>query len=165
LYHRTGVAKRVFTECDMRIFEMLIRWARRRHPHKSWGWRYRRYWRKQKGRVSFSDGESTLVRHEDTPIKRHVKVKGDKSPYDGDWPYWMQRLGRDPTKPIRVTRLFKRQKGRCMWRGLRFTAEDIVEVHHRDGNRSNNRYANLELLHGHCHDQLHGEGVCERPLC
>ncbi len=75
LYHRTGVAKRVFTESDMRIFEMLIRWARRRHPHKSWGWRYRRYWRKQKGRVSFSDGESTLVRHEDTPIKRHVKVR------------------------------------------------------------------------------------------
>ena len=56
------------------------RWARRRHPHKSWDWRYRRYWRKQKGRVSFSDGQSTLVRHEDTPIQRHVKVRGDKSP-------------------------------------------------------------------------------------
>jgi len=153
LYHRTGVAKRVFTESDMRIFEMLIRWARHRHPHKSWGWRYRRYWRKQKGRVSFSDGESTLVRHEDTPIKRHVKVRGNKSPYDGDWPYWMQRRGRDPTKPIRVTRLSERQEGRCTLCGLRFTAEDIVEVHHLDGNR----YANLVLLHGHCHDQIHGK--------
>ncbi len=162
LYHRTGVAKRVFTECDMRIFEMLTRWARHRHPHKSWGWRYRRYWRKQKGRVSFSDGASTLVRHEDTPIKRHVKVRGDKSPYDGDWPYWMQRRGRDPTKPIRVTRLFERQEGRCMWCGLRFTAEDIVEVHHRDGDRSNNRYRNLGLLHGHCHDAIHGGGVCDK---
>jgi len=159
LYHRTGVAKRVFTEVDMWIFERLTWWARRRHPHKSWDWRYRRYWRKQKGRVSFSDGDSTLVRHEDTPIKRHIKVRGDKSPYDGDWPYWMQRLGRDPTKPIRVTRLFKRQEGRCVWCGSRFTAEDIVEVHHRDENRSNNRYKNLVLLHGHCHDQIHGGGV------
>jgi RNA-directed DNA polymerase len=162
LYHRRGVAKRVFTECDMRIFEMLIRWARRRHPHKSWDWRYRRYWRKQKGRVSFSDGKSTLVRHEDTPIQRHVKVKGDKSPCDGDWPYWILRLGRDPTKPIRVTRLVQRQKGRCTMCGLYFKAEDIVEVHHWDGDRSNNRYANLELLHGHCHDQTHGRGVSDK---
>jgi RNA-directed DNA polymerase len=162
LYHRTSVAKRVFTEVDMWTFERLTWWARRRHPHKSWGWRYRRYWRKQKDRVSFSDGDSTLVRHEDTPIQRHVKVRGDKSPYDGDWPYWMQRQGRDPTKPIRVTRLFKRQEGRCMWCGSRFTAEDIVEVHHWDGDRSNNRYANLVLLHGHCHDQLHAEGVYDK---
>jgi len=100
--------------------------------------------------------ESTLVRHEDTPIERHVKVRGDKSPYDGDWPYWMQRRGRDPTKPIRVTRLVERREGHCTGCGLRFTAEDIVEMHHRDENRSNNRYANLELLHGHCHDEIHG---------
>ncbi len=49
--------------------------------------------------------------------------------------------------------------------GLRFTAEDIVEVHHWDGDRSNNRYADLGLLHGHCHDQIHGEGVCGKDPC
>ena len=162
LYHRTGVAKRVFTECDMRIFEMLKWWARRRHPRKSWGWCYRRYWRQHNGRISFTDGNSVLVFHEDTPIQRHVKVRGDKSPYDGDWPYWILRLGRDPTKPIRVTRLTQRQKGRCIMCGLYFKAEDIVEIHHWDGDRSNNRYRNLELLHGHCHDKIHGKGVCDK---
>ena len=162
LYHRTGVAKRVFTECDMRIFEMLKWWARRRHPRKSWGWCYPRYWRKHNGRISFNDGNSVLVFHADTPIQRHVKVRGDKSPYDGDWPYWILRLGRDPTKPIRVTRLTQRQKGRCTICGLYFRAEDIVEVHHWDGNRSNNRYRNLELLHGHCHDEIHGKGVYDK---
>ena len=30
-----------------------------------------------------------------------------------------------------------------------------IEVHHWDGNRLNNRYANLVLLHGHCHDEIH----------
>lgn len=35
------------------------------------------------------------------------------------------------------------------------TTEDVIEVHHRDGNHRNNRYANLALLHGHCHDQAH----------
>jgi len=41
--------------------------------------------------------------------------------------------------------------------GLRFTTEDVVEAHHWDGNRHNNRYANLVLLHGHCHDEIHGK--------
>ena len=76
---------------------------------------------------------------------------------DGDWLYWSQRLGRDPAKPKRVVRLLKQQKGCCARCGLRFMAEDIMEVHHRDGNRKNNRYINLALLHGHCHDQVHGK--------
>jgi len=32
-----------------------------------------------------------------------------------------------------------------------------MEVHHRDGNRYTNRYTNLALLHGHCHDEIHGK--------
>ena len=76
--------------------------------------------------------------------------------------YWTstgQRLGRDPTNPLRVVRLLKRDKGRCLLCGLRFITEDVVEVHHWDGNRHNNRYAyaNLVLLHGHCHDEIHGK--------
>jgi len=35
--------------------------------------------------------------------------------------------------------------------------EDVLEVHHRDHDRKNNRRSNLALLHGHCHDQAHGE--------
>ncbi len=59
-------------------------------------------------------------------------------------------------KPIRVTRLVQRQKGRCTMCGLYFKAEDVIEMHLWDGNRMNNRYANMVLLHGHCHDEIHG---------
>ena len=83
------------------------------------------------------------------------KCGGDKSPFDGDWPYWGARLGRDPSKPTRVVNLLKRQNGRCANCGLRFMAEDITEVHHQDQDRLNNRYDNLALLHGHCHDRVH----------
>ena len=107
--------------------------------------------------MSFSDGKNTLIGYVDTPIVRHVKVRGDKSPYDGDWVYWVQRLGRDPTKPNRVVRLLKQQSGRCMACGLRFTTEDATETHHWDRDRNNNRYSNLALLHAHCHDQIHGK--------
>jgi RNA-directed DNA polymerase len=89
------------------------------------------------------------------PITRHVKVRGEASPFDGDWVYWGARLGRDPTKPKRVIRLLKQQLGRCSRCGLRFTAEDVLEVHHRDGNHNNNDLTNLVLLHAHCHDVAH----------
>jgi len=36
-------------------------------------------------------------------------------------------------------------------------AEDRMETHHQDGDRTNNANANLVLLHGHCHDQIHSE--------
>jgi RNA-directed DNA polymerase len=107
--------------------------------------------------MGFSDGQNTLICYVDTPIKRHVKVKGDKSPYDDDWVYWVQRLGRDPTKSTRTIRLLKQQSGQCNICGLYFTTEDVMEIHHWDENRQNNRYTNLGLLHAHCHDQIHGE--------
>jgi len=87
---------------------------------------------------------------------RHVKVQGNKSPYDGDWVYWGARLGRDPTKSPRVLRLLKEQQGRCGRCGLRLTTEDVLEVHHKDGIHTNNAAPNLVLLHAHCHDQEHG---------
>jgi len=32
-----------------------------------------------------------------------------------------------------------------------------MEVHHYDGNHTNNIFDNLRLLHGHCHDVIHGK--------
>ncbi len=105
---------------DDQVFRKLYRWARFRHPRKNRGWCFDRYWRRQGNRNNFGDGTSWLARYADTPIVRHVKVRGDKSPYDGDWPYWVERLGRDLTKPTRVIRLLKRQKNRCaLWAALR----------------------------------------------
>lgn len=156
-YYKTCVAKRIFNKVDHLVFRKLYQWASRRHRNKTHGWRHRRYWRRQGTRDNFSDGSSVLAWYSDTPIVRHVKVRGDKSPYDGDWVYWGRRLGRDPTKPRRVIQLLKRQQGRCASCGLYFMTEDIMEVHHQDGNHRNNQYDNLQLLHGHCHDRTHSE--------
>jgi RNA-directed DNA polymerase len=163
-YYRASVAKRTFNKLDKQTYSKLARWAKRRHPHKIQAWCYHRYWRRQGTRTNFSDGTHTLLNYADTPIVRHVKVKGDKSPFDGDGVYWGERLGRDPTKPTRVTKLLKQQHGRCEQCGLRFTTMDGIEVHHRDRDRNNNRYSNLALLHIHCHDQLHGPSANSNGL-
>ena len=78
-----------------------------------------------------------------------------KSPYDGDWPYWIDRLGKDPSKPNQVIALLKNQSGRCLLCGLRFLPDDHIEIHHRNGNYNDNASANLVLLHGHCHAEVH----------
>jgi len=155
-YYHTCVAKRVFARLNSLVHFQLVKGATYRHRRKSAGWRHARYWQRQGGRWTFSDGHSTLVKHADTPIVRHVKIQGDRSPFDGDAPYWATRLGRHPELPTRVTTLLQRQNGRCPHCGLRFMAADVLEVHHLDGNHRNNRYSNWALLHGHCHDQVHG---------
>lgn len=154
-YFRTCSAKQVFDRMTKQLFHKLRRWAAFRHPRRWPHWCYRRYWRIHKGRIRFSDGTNYLHQHEQTSIRRHTKVLGSKSPFDGDWVYWAKRLMRDPLKPLRVVKLLKWQQGKCEECGLPFTAEDVVEVHHLNGNHQDNRYVNLSLLHDHCHDIAH----------
>jgi len=95
-----------------------------------------------------------LIQYADTPIKRHIKVAGTRSPFDGDWAYWGKRLGRHPMLPKRVAHLLKAQRGKCPYCGLNFKADDILEVDHivPKSEGGTHRYINLQLLHGHCHD-------------
>jgi RNA-directed DNA polymerase len=155
-YYQFAVAKREFQLLDNVLFHQLTRWARFRHPRKSGKWCYHRYWRKERKRIRFSDGTSVLSFHQTTTVSRFVKVQNTRSPFDGDWVYGATHLGRDPTKPRRVTRLLKRQHGQGAHCGLRFTTDAVLEVHHHDGNHQNNTFDNLRLLHGHCHDVVHG---------
>jgi len=154
-YYHTCCAKQIFNQMTARLFYKLLRWAAFRHPRQDKSWWYRRYWHRYEGKVRFSDGEYSLYPYEETKIRRHTKVMGHKSPYDGDWVYWARRLERDPLKPLSWVKLLKRQCGKCEECGLRLTTEDVIEMHHLNGNRADNRYANLSLLHGHCHDLVH----------
>ncbi len=158
-YYATVVSKETFSSLDNRLFIKLCCWAHRRHPQKSKTWIARKYWQltQEDGRTfARSDGHK-LLRHSETPIQRHIKVQGERSPYDGDWSYWATRLGRHPELPLRVAALLKRQQGNCLECGLYFTSDDLLEVHHVDGNHSNHKWKNLALVHRHCHDQVHGK--------
>jgi RNA-directed DNA polymerase len=155
-YYKTCAAKEIFNQMSFQLYYKLRRWAAFRHPRKWPSWCYHRYWQRVDGRIRFSDGHNYLFQYEELKIRRHTKVIGSKSPFDGDWVYWAQRLQRDPLKPLRVVKLLKWQRGKCEDCGLPFTTEDVIEVHHLNGNHSDNRYVNLSLLHGHCHDIAHG---------
>lgn len=85
----------------------------------------------------------------------YVKVKGDKSPFDGNLIYWSTRMGRHPEMPTAKAIRLKKQKGKCNWCGLHFREGDVLEEDHIIATAlgGKNEYENLQLLHAHCHDE------------
>ncbi|MEL6136949.1 MAG: group II intron reverse transcriptase/maturase [Cyanobacteria bacterium J06626_18] len=163
-YFSNACSKATYSAMDNLIYLKLRAWARRRHPHKNQNWIVHKYWLIGTGEGWVFASRSNqhprrLFRHAQTPIKRHVKVKETRSPYDGDWLYWSCRLGHHPTVTSRVAKLLKHQAGKCAHCGLYFSPDARMEVHHLDGNRDNYRRNNLVLLHRHCHDQAHARRV------
>jgi RNA-directed DNA polymerase len=157
-YYAAGASKQRFSKMSHRLFNRLWRWAKRRHPNLNRHQIASRYWLVNQGGgwVFQTPDDIVLRRHWDTPIRRHTKVRGDKSPFDGDWAYWGTRAGAYPDLSPLKARLLKQQQGKCSHRGLFFMSEDRIEVHHRDRDAHNTRSSNLTLLHRHCHDQVHG---------
>lgn len=160
-YYKTVVSKEEFCSLDRLVFQKLKAWAKRRHSDKSGIWISNKYWNtigddnwvfstKHEGKIS-----AALLKHANTEIVRHVKVKSTNSPFDGNLVYWSERRGKNPLLPLKVTTLLKKQKGKCAHCGLHFREDDVMEVDHiipksKDGK---DEYKKLQVLHRHCHDE------------
>jgi 5-methylcytosine-specific restriction endonuclease McrA len=84
---------------------------------------------------------------------KHVNVKGNKSPYDGDISYWSERNSK--LYDGHTSKALKRQNHSCTSCGLKFTGEERIHLHHVDGNHDNWKQNNLVAIHESCHDYLH----------
>ena len=64
-------------------------------------------------------------------------------------------MGRNPEMPTSKAIKLKIQKGKCKWCGLHFREGDILEEDHIIATAlgGKNEFENLQLLHGHCHDE------------
>jgi RNA-directed DNA polymerase len=84
-------------------------------------------------------------------MTRHGKVRGNRSPSDGDRMYWSTRQGRHPNVSPRLAK-FLQQRGCCRSCGVFFQPEDPSEIDHISGDRHDSRSSHLQALHGHCHE-------------
>lgn len=84
---------------------------------------------------------------------RHIKVRGNKSPYDGDLVYWSERNSK--LYDCKTSKQLQKQNHTCGQCGLKFTCEERVHLHHIDGNHNNWKANNLVALHESCHDYIH----------
>ncbi|MEA5606468.1 group II intron reverse transcriptase/maturase [Nostoc sp. UHCC 0252] len=160
-YYATVVSKEAYSEIDHLIYQKLKAWAKRRHPTKGGKWIAKKYWKSidsnnwvfataKKEEVT----ELLLLEHTSTPIVRHIKVRSESSPYDGNLVYWSTRMGNNPEMPLRVSKLLKKQKGKCTHCELFFREDDVMEVDHKipKSQGGKDSYDNRQLLHRHCHD-------------
>jgi RNA-directed DNA polymerase len=84
---------------------------------------------------------------------KHINVKGEKSPYDGDISYWSRRKSK--LYDGATSKAIKKQSHKCIACGLTFIGEEKVHLHHADGNHDNWDKKNLVAIHEGCHDYVH----------
>jgi RNA-directed DNA polymerase len=84
---------------------------------------------------------------------KHICVKGNKSPYDGDVTYWSKRNSKLYNGT--ASKAIRKQNHTCARCGFKLTSEERVNLHHIDGNHQNWKPNNLEALHESCHDYVH----------
>ncbi len=84
---------------------------------------------------------------------KHVNVKGEKSPFDGDTVYWSERNSK--LYDGETSTALKRQNHTCGVCGLKTLSDEKVHLHHVDGNHNNWEKNNLLAIHESCHDYLH----------
>jgi RNA-directed DNA polymerase len=173
MYHRYAASKRTFTYVDHRIFQMVWRWCRRRHPKKGRKWLETNYFRQEGHRHWVFTGMLLNQRGQGRPIQlmaaagvkiiRYVKIRSAVNPYDPKWELYLEaRLGWQLAQTLggrsRIEYLWREQEGRCLVCGqpLRI-AEDDCQIHHRIWrSRGGLEMAdNMELLHANCHRQIH----------
>jgi len=173
MYHRYAASKRTFTYVDHRIFQMLWRWCRRRHPNKNRKWIKKKYFRQEGHRHWVFTGLLRDHKGKEWPIQlmaatsvkilRYVKIRSAVNPYDPEWELylearWCWQLAQTRTGRSRIEYLWKVQEGRCVVCGqpLRIAEEDC-QIHHRIWRSEGgpDTADNLELLHANCHRQIH----------
>jgi RNA-directed DNA polymerase len=158
-YFSTGVSSEAYEWLDHWLYRELRNWAHHRHPRKNQRWIANKYWLINRGEgwtfaAVSRNGIKRLAVHNHTAIKRHIKVQGNRSPYDADWVYWSTRMGKHPQVNQRVALLLKRQKGKCAHCQLFFKDRDLLEIDHKipRSKGGKDEFNNLQLLHRHCHD-------------
>ncbi len=176
-YHRGVVAKETFNYVDYRIWKLLWKWCRRRHKNRRKRWVRRKYFGSVRNRnwvfygIGPRGGRINLLYANDTPIKRHIKVKAEVTPYDPTWEMYFERrlekAWRDSRRgQVKLLWLWVEQGKSCLVCGYPLTKETGVHMHHlhRKTDGGSDRSKNLVLLHPNCHVQVHTLGISvEKP--
>jgi RNA-directed DNA polymerase len=173
MYHRYAASQRTFSYVDHRIFQMLWRWCRRRHPKKNRKWIKTKYFRQDGHRHWVFTGVLRDHKGKARPIQlmtaasvkilRYVKIRSAVNPYDPEWELYLEarwgwQLAQTRKGRSRIEFLWKVQEGRCVVcsQPLRIAEEDC-QIHHRiwRSEGGSDTADNLELLHANCHRQIH----------
>ena len=159
LAKRTQVASEVFQDLDAYLWKCLWKWAEKRHPKMPKEKLRKKYWHQEKkdnwvfGVKTDDEIKLRLQKHSKISIKRHTKVKGPASPFDGNLVYWAKRTGKSTLISPMLSRLIREQNGRCNICKELFLPDDRIERDHiiPKALGGENRRNNVQAVHYYCH--------------
>lgn len=165
-YHRHVVSSDTFSKIDHKIFRIIWKWAKRRHPNKTKKWVCRNYYTSLRGDnwTFFAEENGMkryLLRASNTKIKRHIKIKQDANPFDPAWERYFENRERHKllgkyTGKIQANTILKQQNKICTKCHEKITNNEW-EYHFKQswiyGGSTKN--TNLVIVHPNCHEQLH----------
>ena len=126
-YYRHICSKKTFSYVDAQIFLALWRWAKRRHPNKGKKWIQNKYFRSWElrnwvfyAKVKSKDKSDkitylNLTEASKTPIKRHIKLRAEATPYD---PVYHDYLDMRIMKRMEIDKKSKRPSWWLTWWNL-----------------------------------------------
>lgn len=153
-YHQSVCASEAFAHIDYVLYELLWRWAKRRHPHKGRWWVSLNYWHRRGNRNwVFSTEDKELLRVDHIPIVRHTKVRMDANPYF-DTQYFIDRKFEHGMKRLsgRFKLIWKNQNGCCYHCGMPMEISDDREIFFKVPKSAGDKdeVPNMAYVHKHC---------------
>ena len=129
-YHQSVCASEAFSHIDFVLYNLLWRWAKRRHPHKGRWWVSTNYWHRRGNRSwVFSTDNKELLRVDHISIVRHTKVRMNANPYL-DTEYFIKRKFEHGMKRLsgRFKLIWRNQDGCCFHCGMPMEIKDDREI-------------------------------------
>lgn len=153
-YHQSVCASEAFAHIDYILYELLWRWAKRRHPHKGRWWVSLNYWhRRGNQNWVFSTEDKELLRVDHISIVRHTKVRIDANPYF-DTQYFLDRKFEHGMKRLsgRFKLIWKNQNGCCYHCGMPMEISDDREIFFKvpKSTGGKDEVPNMAYVHKHC---------------
>ena len=151
-YHQSVCASEAFAHIDYVLYELLWRWAKRRHKGR-W-WVSLNYWHRRGNRNwVFSTEDKELLRVDHISIVRHTKVRIDANPYF-DTQYFLDRKFEHGMKRLsgRFKLIWKNQNGCCYHCGMPMEISDDREIFFKVPKPAGGKdeVSNMAYVHKHC---------------
>jgi len=177
MYHRHVVAKATFSYVDNQIWQMLWKWALRRHRNKGKRWVKNNYFKTYKGSnwaflAKDKQGKViTLFKATSIPIQRHIKIRSAANPFDDkDEIYFEQRCQKQMYHKLIGKRVHQiihsKQKGNCALCKQAIDEQTGWHLHHLTPKHLGGKWtvANLVMVHPVCHVQIHHNEIAAAAL-
>lgn len=132
-YHQSVCASEAFAHIDFVLFNLLYRWAKRRHPKKGRWFVTTKYWHRRGSRSwVFSEENQELLRVDHISIVRHTKIRFNVNPYI-DTAYFVKRKFNHGMKRLsgRFKHIWRNQSGCCFHCGMPIEISDDRDIFYK----------------------------------